>query len=133
MIAALLLSSPMVLLGAIPFSANLAYLLAITVPACLIAYFFLRAPRILLSETHLEVGKMRVPLAALGTASSHTGDEARFERGPGLSPGTQRLFKGDIDGVVKIAVIDENDPTDYLLFSTRKGEKLVSALRADLS
>lgn len=121
------------LLAAIPFSAELAYVLAVVVPIALISFFFLRAPRILLDETHLRVGSMRVPLNALGEAQALLGDEARFERGPGLSPGTQRLFRGDIAGIVKISVIDETDPTDFLLFSTRKGEDLVRALRANRS
>lgn len=81
----------------------------------------------------LAAGKMRVPLYALGQAEHFTGDQARFERGPGLSPGAQILFKGDIDGVVKIDVTDQSDPTKYLLISTRKGAELVSALRANLS
>jgi hypothetical protein len=131
MIAALLLSSPMVLLAAIPFSPSLAYLLAVVVPIGLVAYFILRSPQIVLEQKHLRVGKMRVPLTALGEAQHFLGEQARFERGPGLSPGTQRLFRGDIDGVVKIAVVDESDPTDYLLFSSRRGPELVSALRAD--
>jgi hypothetical protein len=133
MIAALFLSSPMVLLAAIPFSASLAYVLAGAVPLGLISFFVARSPRIHLDHEHLSVGRMRVPIAALGQAQAFVGEQARFERGPGLSPGTQRLFRGDIDGVVKIAVTDASDPTDYLLFSTRRGEELVSALSANLT
>ena len=133
MIAALLLSSPMVLLAAIPFSASLAYVLAVAVPVGLITFFISRSPRIEIDKEYLSVGRMRVPISALGQAQAFVGEQARFERGPGLSPGTQRLFRGDIDGVVKIAVTDDSDPTDYLLFSTRKGEQLVSALRANLT
>ena len=133
MIAALLLSSPMVLLAAIPFSASLAYVLAVAVPVGLITFFVARSPRIHLDHEHLSVGRMRVPITALGQAQAFVGEQARFERGPGLSPGTQRLFRGDIDGVVKIAVTDDSDPTDYLLFSTRRGEELVSALSANLT
>jgi len=133
MIAALLLSSPMVLLAAIPFSAGLAYFLAVAVPLGLIGFFVLRAPKILLADDVLVAGSMRVPLHALGQAEHFTGDQARFERGPGLSPGAQTLFKGDIDGVVKIEVTDQSDPTKYLLLSTRKGQELVSALSTNFS
>jgi hypothetical protein len=133
MIAALLLSSPMVLLAAIPFSAGLAYFLAVAVPLGLIGFFVLRAPIILLADDVLVAGRMRVPLHALGQAEHFTGDQARFERGPGLSPGAQTLFKGDIDGVVKIEVTDQSDPTKYLLLSTRKGQELVSALSTNFS
>ncbi len=131
MVAALLLSAPMVLLAALPFSAGLAYVLAFLVPVGLILFFVLRAPRITLGDDYLEVGRMRVPVSALGEAYFFQGDAAAFERGPGLSPGSQRLFRGDIDGVVKVIVSDEKDPTEYLLFSSRRGAELVSALGAN--
>lgn len=131
MIAALLLSCPMMLLAALPFGATLAYLLAAVVPMLLIGVSWFRAPLIVLEDENLIVGKMRIPKSALGSAEFFSGDAARFERGPGLSPGSQRLFRGDIDGVVKIFVTDEADPTDYLLFSSRKGAELVGALATD--
>jgi hypothetical protein len=133
MIAALMLSSPMVLLATIPFSQQLATVLAIAVPVGLIFIFVSRAPVIQMHGDELVVGRMRLPLSALGSAEYFQGDRARFERGPGLSPGSQRLFRGDIDGVVKINITDPQDPTDYLLFSSRKGAELVSALRANLA
>lgn len=133
MVVALLLSSPMVLLAAIPFSQELAFVLAVLVPTGLIALFFGTAPVIEIEGDELSVGRMRLPISALGNAEFFQGDEARFERGPGLSPGSQRLFRGDVDGVVKIIVSDPEDPTEYLLFSSRKGADLVRALRADLA
>lgn len=128
-----MLSSPMVLLATIPFSQQLATVLAIAVPVGLIFIFVSRAPVIQMHGDELVVGRMRLPLSALGSAEYFQGDRARFERGPGLSPGSQRLFRGDIDGVVKINITDPQDPTDYLLFSSRKGAELVSALRANLA
>ena len=133
MIAALMLSSPMVLLATIPLSQQLATVLAIPVPVGLMFIFVSRAPVIQMHGDELVVGRMRLPLSALGSAEYLQGDRARFERGPGLSPGSQRLFRGDIDGLVKINIRDPQDPTDYLLFSSRKGAELVSALRANLA
>ena len=74
---------------------------------------------------------MKLPRSVLGTAEAFSKDEARFQRGPGLSPGTQRLFRGDIDSVVKIKIEDPKDPTDFVLFSSRRAQELVSALNAD--
>jgi hypothetical protein len=91
------------------------------------------APKIILDEHSLQVGRMNLPTAALGKAEHHIRDAARFEKGPGLSPGSQRLFRGDIEPVVKIFVADPKDPTDYLLFSSRRGAELVSALDANRS
>jgi hypothetical protein len=121
----------MVLLAALPFSSALAVTLAIAVPSLLIGLSFLLAPKIQLDNDVLLVGKMRIPIKALGKAEFFDGDKAAFERGPGLSPGSQRLFRGDIKSVVKIQIVDPADPTEYILFSSRKGKELVSALDAD--
>lgn len=128
---ALLLSSPMVLLAALPFDQLLAFILAVLVPMSLLAVMFSLAPKIVLTDQILLVGKMVLPLSVLGEANFLEGDQAIFERGPGLSPGSQRLFRGDISSVVKIMITDENDPTEYVLFSSRKGADLVSALDAN--
>ena len=130
-VLALSLSAPMVLLAALPFNAGLAFALAALVPAGLLGLFFATAPTLRLEDRVLKIGKMRIPVSALGEAKYLVGDEARFERGPGLSPGSQRLFRGDIQGVVRIEIVDPADPTEYVLFSSRKGDALVSALDAN--
>lgn len=121
----------MVLLAALPFNQTLAFVLAVLVPIGLVGFAYALAPKIILTAELLQVGKMNLPLAALGEAEFFEGERARVERGPGLSPGSQRLFRGDIQPVVKIVVCDPNDPTEYLLFSSRRGAELVSALDAN--
>lgn len=121
----------MVLLAALPFSLQLAVGLAIVVPSSLVAYVLMSSPTIQLDADELRVGRMRVPKPALGEAQFFDGERASFERGPGLSPGSQRLFRGDVSGVVRIEIVDPNDPTEYLLFSCRRGAELVSALDAN--
>jgi hypothetical protein len=121
----------MVLLATLPFSQPLAFVLAVVVPAGLLAGAFFLAPIIELDEDHLRVGKMQIPRSALGKAEYFEDEAARIERGPGLSPGSQRLFRGDIVPVVKIWITDPEDPTEYLLFSSRRGGELVSALGAN--
>lgn len=128
---ALGLSSPMVLLAAIPFNQALALSLAVLVPAALWLLAFATAPVIELSQTELKIGRMTLPIEVLGEATAFEGEAAQMQRGPLLSPGSQRLFRGDIGPVVKIEIVDETDPTDYVLFSSRKAQQLVSALGAD--
>lgn len=132
-VLALCLSSPMVLLAALPFNLMLAVGLAVVVPVGLITLFLVSSPTLELVGDELRVGRMRVPTAALGEASFIEGELASFERGPGLSPGSQRLFRGDIPGVVRVEIVDPNDPTEYLLFSSRRGAELVRALDANRS
>jgi Protein of unknown function (DUF3093). len=87
MVAALLLSAPMVLLAALPFSAGLAYVLAFLVPVGLILFFVLRAPRITLGDDYLEVGRMRVPVSALGEAYFSKGTQLHLSAVQGLAQG----------------------------------------------
>ena len=121
----------MVFLAALPINETLSWVLGISVPATLVLLANLSAPVIELSDSTLRVGKMKLPLTIIGTVEVHAGDQARYERGPGLSSATQRLFRGDIDQVVKIEVLDPHDPTDFLLFSSRRGEELAIALAAN--
>ena len=121
----------MVFLAALPINETLSWVLGISVPATLILLANLSAPVIELSDSALRVGKMKLPLTIIGKVEVHAGDQARYERGPGLSAATQRLFRGDIDQVVKIEVLDPQDPTDFLLFSSRRGEELAIALAAN--
>lgn len=130
-VMALMLSGPMVLLAALPFSSALAIVLALIVPLGLIVVVIVTAPTLSLQGGQLMVGRMSIPLTALGEAKFFEGEAARFERGPGLSPGSQRLFRGDIAAVVRIEIVDPSDPTEYVLFSSRRGEELVSALDAN--
>ena len=130
-VMALMLSGPMVLLAALPFSSVLAIVLALIVPLGLIVVVIVTAPTLSLQGDELKVGRMSIPLTALGEAKFFEGEAARFERGPGLSPGSQRLFRGDIATVVRIEVVDPSDPTEYVLFSSRRGKALVSALDAN--
>ena len=121
----------MVFLAALPINETLSWVLGISVPATLVLLANLSVPVIELSDSTLRVGKMKLPLTIIGTVEVHAGDQARYERGPGLSSATQRLFRGDIDQVVKIEVLDPHDPTDFLLFSSRRGEELAIALAAN--
>ena len=132
MIIALSMSGPMVLLASLPFGAPLAFTLLFAVPLVLVAGAFYLAPVIRVSETFSR-GSFEVPLDALGSAEIFFGEEARLERGPRLDARAKLAIRGDIDSVVKVLVVDPEDPTPYLLVSTRRPEELVAALRADRS
>ena len=128
---ALALSAPMVYLAALPISSALAAVLGMAVPILLVLLANLMAPVIELSHEDLRAGRMTVPLSAVGEATAFSGDEARLQRGPQLSPNAQKLFRGDIDGVIRIEIKDPEDPTDYLLISSRRAGELARALGAN--
>lgn len=128
---ALGLSAPMVFLAALPINSQLALVLGFTVPILLVLFANLIAPVIEVTDGNLRAGRMLVPLGAIGQAVTYSGEEARLQRGPKLSQDSQKLFRGDIDGVIRIEITDPEDPTDYLLISTRRGEELARALGAN--
>jgi hypothetical protein len=129
-IIALSMSGPMVLLSALPFGPTLAFTLAFAVPLALILGAFYLSPMIVVNE-NFSRGKFEIPLSALGGGEVFRAEQARLERGPRLDANAKLAIRGDIDPVVKISVIDPQDPTPYILVSTRRPDELVAALRAD--
>ena len=126
---ALALSAPLVLLAVLPLSQNLAIVLAGLVPAGLMLLSIFSAATIRVDE-NIRVGRINVPLSALGEAVGLEGEQMKMERGPGLSPAAQFLIRGDIKSMIKVPVIYPNDPTAYLLISTRKPSELAGAINA---
>lgn len=124
------LSSPLVLLSVLPVSEAYAVILAGLVPVVLIALAIFSAPTIKVTE-NLTAGRINIPLSALGETEVIAGTALKHEQGPGLSPASQFLIRGDIKQMIKIQVADPEDPTSYLLISTRNPEKLASALNAN--
>ncbi len=123
------LAAPMVFLAAAPFGIPQALGLGLFAAAGLILLLQLRAPSIQISTDTLRVGRINLPMEALGDCEVFAGAAAFQQRGPKLDPRAARLIVGDIDGVVKITIEDPADPTPYLLLSTRNGEGICAALR----
>jgi len=124
------LAAPMVFLAAAPFGIPLAIGLGLFAAAGLILLLQLRAPSIQITTEALRVGRINLPLKALGNCEVFAGTAAFEQRGPKLDPRAARHIVGDIDGVVKIWIDDPLDPTPYLLFSARNGQEICATLRA---
>jgi hypothetical protein len=129
-LVALSLSAPLVLLSVLPVNQTGAIVMAGLVPIGLILLSIFSAPTIQISE-NIRVGRINVPLTALGEAYGLEGERMKTERGPSLSPAAQFVIRGDIKYMVKVAVTDPNDPTAYLLISTRNPAELASAINAN--
>ena len=85
-------------------------------------------PRILVTETDLQVGKARIERSYLGAVTGYVGDAAREQRGARLHGLAYTVIRGWISPVVRIQLTDERDRTPYWLTSTRRPEELVAAL-----
>lgn len=89
------------------------------------------APTIAVESGELLAGRARIPVVLLGETVAARGEEARHERGPGLDARAHLVLRGWIDPVVRIAVVDPDDPTPYWLVSTRKPVELAAAIASE--
>lgn len=128
---ALALSVPMVLLAALPFGLELAIVVSILVGLSLTTLVTVLAPKIAVSDGLLTAGRFTIPLEFVGDAEVLDVDQSRYARGPGLNANARLMLRGDVPKLVKVEITDADDPTPYILISSRRGEELVSALRAN--
>ena len=127
------LLTPMVALVAAPFGSVLAIALgAITFIASLVLASVL-SPLVVVDGVRLIAGKMSIPFEAIGEVTEVATQDLRSELGPLLDARAQLLVRGDVKTAVKVKITDGNDPTPYLVISTRRSSELVSALRANKS
>ena len=125
------LLTPMVALVAAPFGSTLSITLgAITFAASLVLASVL-SPLVVVDGVRLIAGKMSIPLEAIGEVTEIATQDLRSELGPSLDARAQLLIRGDVKTAVKVQISDGNDPTPYLVISTRRSSELVSALRAN--
>lgn len=127
------LLTPMVMLVAAPFGWTLALSLgALTLLGSLVLASVL-SPMVVVERNRLLAGKMSIPLSAIGSTQAISVENLRAELGPKLDARAQLLIRGDLRNAVRIEISDQNDPTPYLVISTRRPEDLVRALRANSS
>ena len=122
-------AAPMVSLVFVPLDSTVALLAGLAVGAALVGSLVLAAPVIEVRGGELRVGRAHIPVRMLGEASGAVGDEAREVRGPGLPRTAWHLLRPGIDGIVRVRVIDQRDPVDEWIFSTRTPDRVIAAIR----
>ncbi|MGR6741824.1 DUF3093 domain-containing protein [Microbacterium sp. F1-18] len=121
---------PMVALVLAPLDSVVGLLSGIAVGALVVAGLIAMSPVIEISDGRLRVGRANIELGYLGEIETLTGDDARQARGPGLSPASWHLLRGGIDGVVRVAVEDEDDPVTHWVFSSRTPVRVAAVIRS---
>jgi hypothetical protein len=127
---AFLLELPIVTLLLAPFSLPAGIIVASVVFILMTVAITVSSPRIEIANGTLRVGKATIGLEYVGAASAFTGEHAIAERGPNLDARAWTRFRAWIGPVVRLEIVDDADPTPYWLFSTRRPQKLVAALRS---
>jgi hypothetical protein len=127
---AAILIIPAIILVLAPINMLFGIILSVVVYAAIVILMIAKAPSIELSETQLRVGKASIARSELGAASAFSGSHAVEQRGTKLDGRAWLMFTGWVDPVVRIDIIDPEDPVPYWLISTRHPEEFVAALRS---
>jgi len=121
---------PASLLVFLPISVEAGVIVAIVLYAAVVVALLLGAPTILVTDTEFSAGRAHLPLAIVGEVVGFEGEEARAERGPRLDARAWLLIRGWVSPVVRVQVLDENDPAPYWIVSTRHPDAVVAALES---
>lgn len=130
---ALLLLLPAVALVVLPlgFPAWAPLVAGVAVTAAAEAVLFGSSPVVEVGGGALRAGTARIPVELTGRSEVLRGAEARVARGTGLDARAWTLFRGWVDPVLRVEVVDPQDPAPYWLVSTRRPEELAGALAAE--
>lgn len=102
--------------------------LGVFVYLTVIAFMTIRAKKIAINPQSLKIGTAQIPISSLGAATIHVGEAIKRQVGPNLNHRAFLCFKAGLPALVEIKIEDSQDPTPYLLLSTRKPHELCSAL-----
>lgn len=111
-----------------PISPLAGIITAIVLYAGCVALLVLGSPVVQVRNGILSAGRARITTELLGEALAFDGPEASQERGPHLDVRAWLLIRGWIQPLVRIPIVDENDPAPYWLVSSRHPQKLAAAI-----
>jgi Protein of unknown function (DUF3093) len=123
---------------ALVIPASLLVFLPISVPAGIVTAIILYsgcvgllvfgAASIEVTTSTLVAGRARLPISIVGTVESFSGVEAQLERGQRLDARAWLMIRGWVSPVVKVSLLDDQDPTPYWIVSTRHPDSLQAAI-----
>lgn len=125
-----LLLAPAALLIMLPISLPIGILGAVVLPVGSILFLIFSAPIVEVRDGVFAAGRAQIETALLGTPEIFRGSKARAARGVDLDARAWTVFRGWVDPVVRIPLLDPDDPTPYWLVSTRRPEDLAAAISA---
>ena len=123
-----MLELPLLILLIAPFSLALGIAVAVSIYVVIAITLVATSPRIDVTPTHLRVGRASIERAYVGKVAQFSGPLAVAQRGTELDARAWTLFRALIPQVVRVDIIDDDDPTPYWLFSTRNPERVTEAL-----
>jgi hypothetical protein len=128
---AVLLLLPAIWVVLLPLSPTVGLIAAIVLTLAVEVLLVVIAPVVEVVDGVLVAGSARIPVSLTGETALYRGTDAVQARGPGLDARAFTLFRGWVDPVVRVDLIDPDDPAPYWLVSTRRPEELRAALAAE--
>lgn len=125
-----LLIAPAVWLVFAPINDQIGLVTSIALTLASIAIRIFTTRTIAVTPDSLRIGNAVIPRKALGEAVSVSAQDQFTERGSNLDSRAFLALKSGLPGLVKIQVTDAEDPTPYLLISTRRASELVELLNS---
>ncbi len=119
---------PASLLVFLPINQLVGVIVAVVLYLGCVALLLAGSPAIAVTDTEFVAGKARLPIANVGTIAGFLGTDARDQRGPRLDARAWLVIRGWIDPVVKVEVLDADDPTPYWIVSTRHPATVIGAV-----
>ncbi|WP_243063102.1 DUF3093 domain-containing protein [Humibacter sp. RRB41] len=111
-----------------PINMLVGIICAIVLYAACVIGLVVGSPTIELTDDELHAGKAQIERHYLGAAEAFDGSEASLQRGRLLDARAWLLIRGWTTGVVRISILDENDPAPYWLLSTRHPTEFARAV-----
>ncbi|GGE88085.1 DUF3093 domain-containing protein [Mycetocola zhadangensis] len=119
---------PASLLVLAPLSMLVGAVTGIVLYAGCVGLFVYGAPILAVRDGKLSAGRATIGVNLVGDVVPFDGEEASLERGQRLNARAFLILRGGIRGVVKVQILDPNDPTPYWLLSTRRPTELAAAI-----
>jgi Protein of unknown function (DUF3093) len=123
---------------ALVIPASLLVFLPISIPAGIVSAAILYggsvgllifgSPVIGVTGSTFVAGRSQLPLTVVSSVTGYSGVEAQLERGQRLDARAWLVIRGWISPIVKIQLLDVNDPTPYWIVSTRHPDAVIAAI-----
>lgn len=112
----------------LPLNAVFAFPVALALTLVFAVFIFVSSPVIEISNQTLSARGAKIPLRNLGVVEIIPKSNSFEELGPKLDARAWLSVQASVKTMVKIEILDKQDPTPYWLLSTRKPEELKKAL-----
>jgi hypothetical protein len=119
---------PAVIIVFAPINFAVGVVLSIALYAVAVILLLATAPTVEVTEDELRAGRAHIERTMIGNVTAYTGEEATLQRGQKLDARAWLLIRGWVKPVVKVPVLDADDPVPYWIVSTRRPAELVRVL-----